>query len=170
MPCEMCGKDAPLKTAIIEGSEMQVCPDCREYGHEKTDAEEVTDQSKVAKGMKNRAKAKKKKSKSKDVYERTEEILAEDYGQRVQKARQKKDLTVEELSDELNEKRSVISKTEAQDHHPSDELVTKLERKLGIDLMVEAKDTHRQKATGSSSSSSDSVTLGDLIKEEMDED
>lgn len=169
MPCEMCGKEAPLKTAIIEGTEMQVCPDCLEYGHEKTEAEEVTGQSKVAKGKKNRAKAQKRRSKSRDVYEDNPEVLAEDYGQRVQKARQRKDLTVEELSDQLNEKRSVISKTEANDHHPSDELVQKLERKLGIDLMVQPETTHREKAGGSSGSSGP-VTLGDLLKEEMDED
>ncbi len=168
MPCEMCGKEAPLKTAIIEGTEMRVCPDCLEYGHEKTEAEEATNQSKVAKGIQNRAKAK-ERSTSRDVYEDNPEVLAEDYGQRVQQARQGQDLTVEELSNQLNEKRSVISKTEAQDHHPSDQLVKKLERKLDIELMVQPETTHREKAGGSGGSSGP-VTLGDLLKEEMDED
>lgn len=167
MPCEMCGKEAPLKTAIVEGTEMRVCPDCLEYGHEKTKAPEVTDRSKIAKGAQNRAQAKKKK-RSRDVYEDNPEVLAEDYGQRVQKARQEQDLTVEELSDQLNEKRSVISKTEAQDHHPSDELVKKLERKLGIELMEQPEETHREKAGGGGKSGP--VTLGDLLKEEMEKD
>ncbi len=167
MPCEMCGKEAPLKTAIIEGTEMKVCPDCLEYGHEKTETEEVTNRSKVAKGMKKRA----ERNKQRDVYEDHPEVLAEEFGERVMKARQKADLTIEELSDQLNEKRSVISKTEAGDHHPSDQLVKKLERKLDIELMVKQEATHRQKAGGSGGGQgSGPVTLGDLLKEQMDED
>lgn len=165
MPCEMCGKDAPLKTAMIEGTEMEVCSSCAEYGHEVTESEEVTNRSKVTKGMKKRA----KKQRPRDVYEDHEEVLAEDYGQRVQRARQKKDLTVEELSDQINEKRSVISKTEAQDHHPSDDLVKKLERHLDIELMVEPEEPQRVGGT-SSKSSSGPMTLGDMLKEEMDEE
>ncbi len=168
MPCEMCGNEAPLKTAIIEGTEMRVCPNCLDFGHEKTTAPEVTKRSKIAKGAQNRAQAKKKK-RSRDVYEDNPEVLAEDYGQRVQKARQQQDLTVEELSNQLNEKRSLISKVEAQDHHPSDDLVKKLERKLNIELMEQPEATHREKAGGGGGKSGP-VTLGDLLKEEMEKD
>lgn len=168
MPCEMCGKEAPLKKAMIEGTEMRVCSDCADYGHEVTEAEEVTGRSKVAEGIKNRKKQQQKK-KQRDVYDDHQEVLAEDYGDRVRKAREKKGFTVKELSDEINEKRSTVSKTEAHDHHPSDELVTKLERKLDITLMV--KPESPQKVGGSSSSSSSGpMTLGDMLKEQMDED
>jgi len=176
MPCEMCGTEAPLKTAVIEGSEMRVCPDCLEYGEEKTEPQQgsgpssggasptpSTSSSPSSSGGSSGGGS----SKRQDLD--TEEVLVEDYGQRIREARQTADLTVEELSDELNEKRSLISKTEARDHHPRDELVTKLERELDIDLMEEVESGGSRQTAGSSGSSGP-VTLGDLIKEEMDED
>jgi len=173
----MCGQDAPLKKAEIEGTKMRVCPDCREYGQE---VDEPASQSSstptpqpgsnsLSSGVSSGSNSS-GRSGGHDPYESTEKVLAEDYGTRVQKARQKKDLTAEELSNEINEKRSVIAKTETQDHHPSDKLVQKLERFLDIDLMVEHEPTQRVSSSKSSSSGSGNMTLGDLIKDEMDDD
>lgn len=175
MPCEMCGNEAPLKTAVVEGTEMRLCPDCRQYGTEKTEPESSGSPASVNKGMASRSSSssgstrKKGQSKSRDVYESHEKVLAEDYGDRVRKAREKAGFTVEELSNELNEKRSVISKTEAEDHHPNDELVTKLERKLDITLMVKPEPTQKVGGSGSSEASGP-MTLGDMLKEQMDEE
>lgn len=177
MPCEMCGKDAPLKEAVIEGTKMRVCPDCLDYGEEVSTPQSSSASSGTATSGPPASSSTSKpsggsggSSKSKDVYEDTEEVLAEDYGEIVRKARQEKDLTVEELSDELNEKRSVIAKTERGDHHPRDELVQTLERFLDIELMVEMESSQRVSKSGSSSGGSGNMTLGDLIKDEMDED
>lgn len=164
MPCEMCGKDAPLKTAMIEGTEMRVCPDCQEYGHTVTKAPEATGRSKVAEAMKKRA----KRSRPRDVYADHPEVLIEDYGTRIRKARTKAGFSVEELADEINEKKSVISRTETNDHHPSDALVTKLERKLGISLMEKPEPT--QLATNTGKKQGGPVTLGDLLKDTMDDE
>jgi putative transcription factor len=177
MPCEMCGKQAPLKRAVIEGTRMRVCPDCLEYGEEVTESETQSPQTtpstaggQGAGGGSGGVQGSSQQPKgSKDVYDDTDEMLAEDYGEIVRKAREEKDLTAEELSNEINEKRSVVAKTERGEHHPSDELVTKLERFLDVELMVEAGGSP-QRVSGSSSKSSSGVTLGDLIKDEMDDE
>ncbi|PSG96107.1 TIGR00270 family protein [Thermoplasmatales archaeon SW_10_69_26] len=176
MPCEMCGKEAPLKRAVIEGTKMRVCSDCLEYGEEvdEPSTSPTTTPSTAggqgAGGGSGGVQGSSQQPKgSQDVYDDADEILAEDYGKIVRKAREKKDLTAEELSNEINEKRSVVAKTERGEHHPSDDLVGKLERFLDIELMVDPGGT-TQRVSGGSSGSSSGVTLGDLIKDEMDED
>ena len=35
MICEMCGKEVPLtKTVVIEGSRLNVCPNCARFGED----------------------------------------------------------------------------------------------------------------------------------------
>lgn len=170
MPCEMCGKDAPLKRAVIEGTKMQVCSDCLEYGTEVSEPTTSSPGSSPAPSGASTSGGPSRSSEgsgSPDVYEETEEVLAEDYGEVIRKARENEGLTVEELSDEINEKRSTIAKTERGEHHPSDDLVQRLERFLNVNLMVEMEPSQRVSKSGSSSSGG--VTLGDLIKDEMDE-
>lgn len=176
MPCEMCGKEAPLKRAVIEGTRMRVCPDCLEYGEEVSEPStsgQTTPSTAGGQGAGGGSGGvqgpSQQPTESRDVYDENEKILTEDYGEIVRKAREEKDLTAEELSDEINEKRSTVAKTERGEHHPSDDLVTKLERFLDVELMVEAGGS-TQRVSGGSSSSSSGVTLGDLIKDEMDED
>lgn len=178
MPCEMCGKDAPLKRAVVEGTRMRVCPDCLEYGQEVDEPKSTPASSGPSPGGSSgggppggqTSGSSASGGGTRDVYEDTEEVLAEDYGDIVRQARDDKGLTIDELSDELNEKRSVIAKTEHGEHHPSDDLVSKLERFLDVELMVEMDSSQRVSSTGSGSGSSSGVTLGDLIKEEMDEE
>jgi putative transcription factor len=175
----MCGKEAPLKRAVIEGTRMRVCPDCLEYGEEVSEPSTSTSSGQTTpstaggqgagggsggvQGPSNQPKG------SRDVYDESEEMLAEDYGEIVRKAREEKDLTAEELSNEINEKRSVVAKTERGEHHPSDDLVAKLERFLDIELMVDPGGT-TQRVSGGSSNASSGVTLGDLIKDEMEDE
>lgn len=175
MPCEMCGKEAPLKRAVIEGTKMRVCPDCLEYGQEveqpdPTPSPDPTPDagSPPSRGSPGPSGSGGSGGASPDPYDDAEEMLAEDYGEIIRGAREERDLTVEELSNEINEKRSVVAKTERGDHHPRDELVGKLERFLDVELMVEVETSQRVSKSGSSSSGG--VTLGDLIEEEMDDD
>ncbi len=173
MPCEMCGKEGPLKTAVIEGNKMKVCADCAKFGQvvEPTPSPSSGGSSSsdstpnIQAGLEKR----KRRSKRRDVFSEHEKVLVEDYGDRVRKARQKKDLTPEELADQINEKKSVISHTERNDHHPSDALVKKLERALDVTLMEKPEHTELAQQT-SKASSAGKVTLGDLLKDAMDKE
>jgi putative transcription factor len=159
MPCEMCGKNAPLKPTIVEGSRMMLCPDCQKYGHTATKAPEVTNRSPVAAAMEARA----KKSTPRDVYTDHPEALVEDYGARVKQARMKMGLTIDELASQIKETRNVVAKTEAMELHPSDTVVRKLERFLQIKLMG-TPETTVQPATLPKKASGP-LTLGDMLKD-----
>lgn len=174
MPCEMCGKEGPLKTAKIEGNKMKVCADCAKFGQVVEPQSSSSSSSGTSGGgskpnIQAGLEKRKQRKKRRDVFSKDQKVLVEDYGDRIRKARQKKDLTPEELSDQINEKKSVISHTERNDHHPSDDLVQKLERALDITLMEKPEHTElAQKQTKGSSAGK--VTLGDLLKDAMDKE
>lgn len=165
MQCEMCGKDVPnLRTATVEGTRMKVCGSCADFGVENVGEEqEVTGRSKVTESLEKR----KRRMKSRDIYSDMQEELVPDYGDRVQAARESKGLNQEELAKDLKEKRSIIAKVEHGKHHPSDQLVKKLERTLGITLMEKPEPVSQG---SSSSSSSKGMTLGDMLKKELEDD
>ena len=58
--------------------------------------------------------------------------LAQDYGIRIKKAREKSASTHEDLGRRINEKISVLKKLENQKMKPDDRLVEKLQRALKI--------------------------------------
>lgn len=96
---------------------MQVCSSCAEMG-EKID------------------KKKKQKKKKKRRRKSSQETLANDYGSRVKKAREDRELSISELSDRLNEKTSVLKKIETEDLKPDKSLAGKLAKELDIELYV----------------------------------
>lgn len=86
--------------------------------------------------------------------------IATDYDDRIRQAREAEGLTQEELANDLNEKASLIRKLERGDVLPSDEVQSKLERKLGITL-TEGTDIEDTEWSGGSS---DTMTLGDVVE------
>jgi len=88
------------------------------------------------------------------------EELAADYDDRIRDGRESQGLTQEELANQLNEKASLIRKLERGDILPSDDVQTKLEKKLGITL-TEGTDVDD---TEWSSGSGQSMTLGDVVE------
>jgi putative transcription factor len=87
--------------------------------------------------------------------------LAQDYDEIVRQAREKKGLSQAELASELNEKASLIRKIERADTLPSDDVQTKLERNLDIDLDAGGSSAEDKEW---SSDSSTTTTLGDVVK------
>ncbi|MFB6200234.1 MAG: multiprotein bridging factor aMBF1 [Candidatus Nanohaloarchaea archaeon] len=118
--CELCGKSTDsLKKVKIEGAKLKVCDSCSDMG------EEVETPSK---------KRKKKKKKQKTGSRTSQDTLHPEYGSRVKQAREDKQLSIQELADDLNEKQSLISKVEKQDLKPDKTLANKLSSKLGVEL------------------------------------
>lgn len=115
--CELCGQDTDsTKKVKIEGAKLSVCSSCAEMG------KEVSTQTK------------KKKTKTTATNRNNQKVLANDYGKKIKQARESEQISVKELSDELNEKKSLISKLEKQDLKPDRTLASKLSERLGIDL------------------------------------
>lgn len=145
--CELCGNETTSLTKVkIEGAEVKTCDSCAQMGEE------------VNTGT---SKPRKKKTESKSrTRGRDTDTLAPDYGDRVRDAREDEKLSLAEVSDDLNEKESVIRKVENQDLKPEKSLASKLSRKFGVDLYVNPEVSNVDDST----SDSRSATLGDVAE------
>lgn len=158
MTCELCGKDVNSTTTVeVEGSEMEVCESCKEYGKEVVSSEK-SDQS--TKEVLQRIKEKRRTSTSSSGYEEIEE-LALDYSDRIKNARLNDDVTQEDLAKKINEKKSVIAKLEREDMRPSESLRKKLENALDIKLTEKI-----EKTSTETTEDTEGLTIGDLIEDE----
>lgn len=174
--CEMCGTEtASPKRVKIEGAELKVCDECAEFGTEvqtestsssstKYSTSATTDSggrsSTTGSTASSSGGSSSRSGGRSDMYGDIEE-LAQDYDERIRDAREAANLSREELADQLNEKASLIGKLERGDTLPSDEVQSKLERALDIDLTAggETDDTEWESET-----STGGYTLGDVVE------
>jgi putative transcription factor len=160
MQCELCGKDCfDCKLAAVDGVRMMLCPGCMKYG------EGVKETAKPSTILHKPPLDRIRKPKVKDVYEGMNKEFVSGWNELIKSARTKKGLSREELGSKIGERTVTISKIENGDLRPSDEVVKKLEKELGISLVEEVRNT----GAASSSSRSQGLTLGDFLKTE-DED
>ncbi len=121
--CEICGKPTDVVYVVeIEGAEMHVCESCAKG---KKIIEKISEKPEVIQRA--------------TVAMRQEEELIDNYGTAVRKAREKLDMPLKTLAERLNEKESMLRRVEEEKMLPSDELVKKLERELGIKLTAAPK-------------------------------
>jgi len=78
---------------------------------------------------------------------------------RIRQAREARGWTQADLGAKLNERASVIAKLESQTIVPTDSMIPKMERTLGVKLREKVEPIAVKKQTGRSP-----VTLGDLIR------
>ncbi len=155
MNCELCGKQAgKAKRIQVEGTTLQVCPSCERHGKEVFLSEGGSTTEDILARI---TRAKNRPYSSGTTKEEKE--LALDYHERISGARIKNGWTQEELASMVNEKKSVISKVERGELHPSDELVRKLENTLNIELKEAIVEVAPKSSNGSSG-----LTIGDLLK------
>ncbi|MEM2976660.1 MAG: multiprotein bridging factor aMBF1 [Thermoplasmata archaeon] len=157
MLCEVCGRESQqLRTVLIEGSELNVCPECARFGVERSPKPKKSNiPLHVAEALEKRE----KRSQPRDIFQEPMEELVADYSQRIRRARERLGWTPEELGKRAKEKKSVILKLEAGEMRPDDALARKLERVLGIKL--------RERPTSVAPPPPGprrGLTLGDLIK------
>ncbi len=162
MPCELCGRECKgCREAIIDGAKMYVCPDCIKYSEGVVQEEPVRTSSPP---QANRIIVPKTKKPERDIFtdKTMEKELVADWNSRIEDARKKKGLTREELGFKIGERTVTIAKLEHGDLRPSDQMIAKLEKELGISLMEAVK------AVPSSPSMRPQgvFTLGDFIKPE----
>ena len=91
--------------------------------------------------------------------------LREDFGQAVRQARENNGWEQRELAKRMAERVNVIQSTESG-KRPTDAVIKKFERILGIKLMVEREDSGENKVTNSSTRG---LTMADLYDEAMKE-
>ncbi len=159
--CEICGKNNSLVKAIVSGSELEVCEPCSKYGRvvKKMGAPNFQNPSHI--GSANRLYAQPKP--------RIEEPglkIVENYGNTIQRAREKQKLSHDDLSKKIGEKESMLHHIEAQHHEPSIQVARKLEKFFGIKLVEEldAVKADQENRLQQSKKSSEGMTLGDFMK------
>ncbi len=154
MQCEMCGKDTNLVIALIEGTEMNVCNQCAQFG-------------KVIKKVEPEPKRKRKENKEDLVKVMKEEskkeviqIITPDYGNIIKKEREALGLKQEDFAKKINEKISLMHKIEIGSFEPSIALARKIEKFLKIKLIEHYEEEHGKlhKVEGNG------MTIGDLIR------
>jgi len=149
MECEICGKEAGRGKRIeVDGSSLIVCEECSKFGKQK---EEEVERARPVSAFEHdsyfgktetaqqKAFGARPAKKINEPYSKQKEFdlgleIAEDFGKRVRKAREQKGLTVKELAMKLFEKESLLHRIEHQSIKPSDKMIAKLEKELGIEL------------------------------------
>ncbi len=171
----MCGSEQPsLTTVKVEGAELQLCDDCKEFGTEVRTESSSSASTKYStsssggtgsgsgsgtSGSGSGGSGGGSSRRRRDMFDDMDEIVA-DYDQRIREAREGRGLSQEDLAKSLNEKASLIRKLERGDMLPSDDVRAKLERGLEISL-VEGQDADDAEWSGDSSTT---TTLGDVVK------
>lgn len=131
MECEICGRQtSSAKMVVVDGSTLIACRECSSFGKETENASSRETASKSARqGPVKRVFLEPKP----EMFDLGLEIVP-DFGKRVMQARQKAGLTAKELALKIFEKESLLHRVENQAIKPSDALIGKLEKELGIKL------------------------------------
>lgn len=141
----MCGSDTNSSTKVkIEGAVLKVCDSCKDLGNE----------------VKTSSNKKKRKKKSSSSRKRSEKVLVPDYGEKVKNAREDEQLSIKEVSDDLNEKESLLKKIESEDLKPDKSLAAKLADRFNITLYTNPEVSNHGSATDNSNSKK--ATLEDV--------
>ncbi len=129
MDCEICGKEiGKLRQTVVDGNTLFVCEECASFGKEK--AVEKTEKT-VQKPAPQRTILPPEFRKKE--FDLGLEIV-DDFGKQIRKAREAKGMTTKELAMKIFEKESLLHRIENQAIKPSDEMIKKLGKQLGIQL------------------------------------
>jgi len=142
----MCGKEAQLVSADVEGVELKVCSSCAKYGLVKNNSGAAYSNSSV---------------KLKPVKKEGPQFkVVEAYSSLIRSAREKRGMTQEDFAKFLNERASIVAKWEQGSLHPSLDVAQRIGRVLGMNLVEkeEAGEVEIKK------SKSDEFTLADFVK------
>ena len=146
--CEMCGKEASLINADVEGVELKVCSGCAKYGANNQNTPKNF--RKPFSGHKNQKKAE------------VEWKLVSNFSDLIKSAREKKGMNQEDFAKFLNEKESILSKWEQGTLKPRIFTARRLEKVLNVSLV--AKDIQEKVEIKKDKSLKGEFTLGDFIK------
>lgn len=143
--CELCGKEGPVITAVVEGSQMTVCQACAKFGKIIRRPVGITGKAPVAKAPE------------------ASEIVVSEYAQLIRSAREKSGMTQKDFAMKLNEKESVIHKLENGQFVPPISMARKLEKMLHVKLVV----VEEEEEVEAGKKGSGPLTIGDIIASKL---
>ena len=161
LQCDVCGREIIGKPhhVIIEGAKLTTCAECAKMGSAewKPEPKNLSFSSPLKFESSRRLKPRLTKKRSQDI--REDLTIIENFGSIVRKARQRLNLSQEDLGRQIGEKVSVIRKIEGEKIMPSERLARKLERALGVKLIVPLVEPE---VSAPSSQVNRGVTLGEI--------
>lgn len=146
--CEMCGRTGDVARALVEGVELSICAVCSKYGKRVQHPQSASFPGR-------------RSSAPRPVKQEKEWKVVEEFPRLLRSLREKSKLNQEDFARFLQERESVVGKWEAGSVKPSIETAKKLEKFLGVTLVV-VDETVREEVV--SSRKSDELTLGDFVK------
>ena len=154
MQCELCGRTCDCVAATVDGVMMMLCSSCVRHG-------EVVKTTKAPTSIQKPSLDRIKKPPVKDIYKDMNKELVLGWNNLIKKAREKKGLSREELGFKIGERTVTVQKIENGDLRPSDKMIEKLEKELGIKLVEDISETS---ASIGGPHTDNRLTLGDFIK------
>lgn len=143
MNCDMCGSEAELFKASIEGTLLNVCPKCAKYGKVHGKIEQI-----------------KPVLLKQQPPKETLQVINPQFAKVIKQKRESLDLKQEDMAKAISEKVSLIHKIETGIVAPNLVLAKKLESFLRIKLIEDFReDTEKIKGKKSAE-----LTLGDFVK------
>ncbi len=140
--CDICGRKAGnLYLVELEGAQMIACSECSKG-------------AKIIEQLTTAEKVEVARRPQKIVEEST---VVENYGSTIRRAREMMGVPLKTLAEKINEKESTLVRVEAEHMLPGDKLSKKLEKELGIRLIVKEKPEASPHMSGKQAP----VTLGD---------
>ncbi len=139
--CELCGTDAYLISALVEGTTLWVCEKCSAFG-------KVVVRKEVSKKI------------ERISVPSVQYRIIEGFDALLKNGRERRGLKQEEVAIVLNEKLSLLQKIESGHSKPSFPLAKKLEQFFHIVLVEEEKAETVEKPL----SKNESLTIGDFVK------
>lgn len=165
MRCEVCGRkihDEPVR-AVIEGAKLTVCLECSKHGkvilHEEAD---LAPKTAIIKGKPGTPVVLVQRKRQPVAQVALTKELTDDYANKIRAAREKLLLSHEELGLKINEKASVLRHIESGKMAPDNQLASKLEHMLRIQLLVNVAD--EKSNTQVHRAVNEEMTLGDLVE------
>jgi putative transcription factor len=144
--CELCGKEGPVFSAVVEGSQLSVCQNCGRFGkllHKP--AVHFAKKPSVSKAPE------------------PSEVVVADYAQKIRHARESSGMTQKDFAMKLNEKESIIHKLENGQFVPPISMARKLEKLLKIRLV----EVESEEKTDNQRKTSGPLTIGDIIASKL---
>ncbi|MBS3152794.1 TIGR00270 family protein [Candidatus Woesearchaeota archaeon] len=140
--CELCGSESVLFSAFVEGIKLRVCSNCKKFG-------KVIEEPIV-----------KKHERIINIKNEVVDCITDDFSVIVKNSRESRGLSQHDLANSINEKESLLSKIEQGSIKPSIKLARKLERFLGLKLVVKEKIAEAPITKVNNSA----LTIGDFVR------
>lgn len=145
MQCDLCGSEEQLCLAEVEGTRLNICKSCSKYGNIIEKSPEVVEREIKRFSL---------------PQEENVQLIVNNYNELIKKRRESLGLKQKELAKKIAEKESIIHKLESKNIEPTIDLARKLEKALGLKLVMQEK---VEKIITKKSESS-GVTIGDMFK------